>query len=898
VQTVPDTRVDTEPAANGELGPEGQAAGSPLAQPAGTPPGGRDRASLFASASTLIGVLGSTAFVIWQLHPMTMLFTNAMDVGGDNAGHVDAVWYFIHYLLPHGQISGWDPEWLDGFPLYVFYFPLPAVFVAILNAVMPYAVAFKLVSVAGTVLLPGSAYLFGRLAGFRRPIPALMAVAMLPYLFNSSYTIDGGNIMSTMAGEFSFSLSLCFGLVFLGLVANGLETGRYRGWAAVAFAATLLCHVVPGLAFAAGAIVLTIAHGDWRRIKFLGPAGVTGALLASFWLIPFAADVRYSSSMNYTRVSTIGASLFPDQMWWVLALGAVGCVLALCLRNRIAIVLGLMTGGSAAAFAFLPSGEVYNARWLPFWFLLAALVAAYGIGELLRLAAVLLYYERYHETVGALICTAGVLVVVGIPLNLFPRFGYTTSAASLSSVPGWISWNYTGFQGKEGWGSYQDVVRMLDKVRAQYGCGRVEYEYTPAATDWFGSTEAFMSLPMYTGNCFDPTEGLYFESSTTTPFHFLDQAEYSEQPSEPVSGLPYPSWNVPDGALHSQLMGVRYLLACTANTEAAAETDPDLELVGSAPGVATVTTTGSKSVTVTTPFKLYLVKNSPLVAPLSFEPVVESGSSAPSWLQLGLSWYEQESDWPQRVSLGGPASWPHAKPGTLRSPVTGVPIDPTTVSAISTTNESISFNVSKIGVPVVVNIPYFPNWQATGADGPWEVLPNMMVLIPTSKHVTLSYGTSRADLLGYGATAVGVVLLLILVLSTPPTYRPRRVRKLAYVAAGTDPPSTEPPGPATPYVFGPEVPHDAGPAANYSYTGPRPETPVPEQRPMAWLPNPPDQGAGATGSALAAVTPEAEPPPQSGSAALGPDGGSAALGPDDGTAESPPEGGSSPRATD
>ena len=35
-----------------------------------------------------------------------------------------------------------------------------------------------------------------------------MAVATLPFLFNTSYTIEGGNLTSTLAGEFSFSLAL------------------------------------------------------------------------------------------------------------------------------------------------------------------------------------------------------------------------------------------------------------------------------------------------------------------------------------------------------------------------------------------------------------------------------------------------------------------------------------------------------------------------------------------------------------------------------------------------------------------------------------------------------------------------------------------------------------------
>ncbi len=173
---------------------------------------------------TVVALVGMTVWVIWQIRP-DLIFGPAMDVGGDNGGHVAAPYFLIHQLLPHGRIEGWDPQWFDGFPLYVFYFPLPALLIALLNLVFPYAVAFKVVTVLGTITLPVAAWAFGRLAGFRRPVPVLMAAAMLPYLFNTSYTIDGGNLTSTLAGEFSFSLALSTGMLFLGVFAYALQNG-------------------------------------------------------------------------------------------------------------------------------------------------------------------------------------------------------------------------------------------------------------------------------------------------------------------------------------------------------------------------------------------------------------------------------------------------------------------------------------------------------------------------------------------------------------------------------------------------------------------------------------------------------------------------------------------------
>ena len=64
------------------------------------------------------------------------------------------------------------------------------------------------------------------------------------------------------------------------------------------------------------------------------------------------------------------------------------------------------------------------------------------------------------------------------------------------------------------------------------------------------------------------------------------------------------------------------------------------------------------------------------------------------------------------------------------------------------TDDRISFDVDRTGSPVLVKTSYFPNWQATGANGPWRVAPNLMVVVPTSRHVELHYGFTPVDNLG------------------------------------------------------------------------------------------------------------------------------------------------------
>ncbi len=64
--------------------------------------------------------------------------------------------------------------------------------------------------------------------------------------------------------------------------------------------------------------------------------------------------------------------------------------------------------------------------------------------------------------------------------------------------------------------------------------------------------------------------------------------------------------------------------------------------------------------------------------------------------------------------------------------------------------------MSRTGVPVVVKTSYFPNWEASGANGPWRLTPNLMVVVPTSRSVTLHYARSGPEWLGIFLTLIGI----------------------------------------------------------------------------------------------------------------------------------------------
>jgi hypothetical protein len=187
-------------------------------------------------------------------------------------------------------------------------------------------------------------------------------------------------------------------------------------------------------------------------------------------------------------------------------------------------------------------------------------------------------------------------------------------------------------------------------------------------------------------------------------------------------------------------------------------------------------------------WKIYEVLDSPLVEPLRNEPVVISGLSHKHWLAPAAAWFDDSSGLDRPLADGGPAEWVRAGEADARF-TPKKPVKAVTVSNIQTGDDTVSFDVSEPGVPVLVKTSYFPNWQVEGAKGPWRASPNMMVVVPTGTHVSLHYGRTGVDWAGMLFTVFGLVGLAGLARwkLTPLEPRPPRRRRVETVGA--------PPGP-------------------------------------------------------------------------------------------------------
>jgi len=796
-------------------------------------------AGYWMRVTSMVIIGGATMFLLLTLHPDLILRDNT-PTGGDMGAHVWGPAFLRDHLLTNWRLSGWSMDWYAGLPVYRFYMVVPALMILLVDVVLPYGVSIKIIAVVGILTLPFATWMFGRLARFAFPIPELLVLASIVFLYDESFTIYGGNIASTMAGEFSFSIALTFSVLAFGFFAHGLYTGKRRVTTAALIALAALSHGIVLMFVFGGVLLMLVIWTDKKRVKWgLSVIGLA-VLLASFWVVPFLTSHGYMTDMKYeSRPSGASDSFwqmfFPLPTVWnifVMFFALIGFAASLRRRQLVGVWLGVF-GIVLAIGVFVTRdklpiiGLLWNPRVLPFLYLVRYMLMMIGIYETAVGLARVVSLEKFvrasaadvavtapfqtmpgdaspSEAVSVVSLTSvvpksartrpmfnvsvaatlalGVTLVLGFHFQELP-FGKVVTRSDNSTVykwgpistklsndgfvDGWARWNFQGYEGKSAYGEYHDVVQTMKTLGQDpnNGCGRAVWENN-GELNKYGTTMGLMLLPFWTSGCIGSMEGLFFEASGTTPYHFITAAAMSKQSSNPVRELRYDNNDAAKGVQYLQDLGVKYFLGFTPEAIAQASTQSALtEVARSGPWV------------------IYKVASSDIVVPLDVQPVVVRNSGSDpreNWLEVGMSWFQNKQDWAALPAASGPSEWQQIDanldimrrdglPGqSARSvdivvpatPITAVALEHVTITNVQIGQSDVRFSVDKVGVPVLVRVSYFPNWNVSGAKGPYRVAPNMMVVIPTSNDVRLSYGRSSLDLFAYALTLVGLVVAL------------------------------------------------------------------------------------------------------------------------------------------
>jgi tetratricopeptide (TPR) repeat protein len=686
----------------------------------------------------LLVLLAVEAFIFAQLNS-GFLLTSTTTTGGDTASHFYTLEYLKEVLLPAGLVSGWTPGNYAGFPILQFYFPLNFLLMIFMSGLVSLQVAFKLGSLAGILLMPVAAFGFLRLVRVPFPGPGIGAALTLPLLFNSSHSMWGGNILSSFAGEFSYSLSMALSLLLLGSIYRGLRenNGVVRN-ALLVFLVGFSHGYTLLFAEAMSAYLLIGPRNFIRRSFYLGRVYALAFCLLAFWILPLLVFTRYTTPYDLIWTIHSWREIFPPLLVPSLTIGVVGTLGLLVAgtgKYRTAgreflPVVGYLWFGLAMAVVFFvaaPKIGVVDIRYVPYGHLLGSLLAAVALGWL----GWSLRRWKMDWVLLPLVVTATMFWV----------------AASPGPVASWTKWNYEGFEAKTTWPIFERINQALE---GDFDDPRVVFEHSELHNA-FGSSRAFESLPLFAGRA--TLEGLYMQASISAPFVFYIQSEVSQQKSGPFPQYSYGHMDFDRAQAHLEMFNARDLII---------RSDAAKNAIRSSAGYRLRETIGDYEL-----WELTTVSGA-YVEALKYEPVVFPTSN---WKEDSYSWFRTPATLASHLvfvdeDVPAPPSPFRALTRDLDK-IPNIPVEGEPCSVESRVgDQQIEIDTDCIGRPLLVKMSYHPNWHVEGAAKIWLTSPSFMLIYPEETHVRLYYGPGRWDYLGRSLT-LGALLVLLLNIPLP-----------------------------------------------------------------------------------------------------------------------------------
>lgn len=682
----------------------------------------------------LLVVLAGAALIA-SLLGIGFLLSNNLPTGGDAASHLLYAWTYTHELLPKGHITGWMPEVFAGFAFLSYYFPLSFMTIAGLAVILPFAPAMKIGMFAGAMLLPGAVWL-GSIYLLRLPrtIAIWGVLASLAFLLHEQNSIWGGNLLSTLAGEFAYSYGVLFSVLALFAWQRAIATGRYWWLAALLEAATGFSHgfalLVTGFATTA---FLFERQNFLRNLRLLALGHGLAFLLLAGWLWPMLE--MHAITIPNDAVFQVGSwhDLVPGPVQPVLASG----LLAVSLLGLIQVVpflrrsfpstleidRGLRHAGFLVCAAllgaagFLAGSQIglANIRFFPFVWLYGGMACGWLWGCLiLRIATSLPVVSRWGVALLAAASAAAFAAVMSL---------------NVGAVSDWGLWNHSGLESKPQWNL---LTRLFPALSGNLASPRLLFEHDPANND-IGSTRALEALPMFLGGR-PVLEGLFMESALLSPAVYQLQSEASRHPSSPLARFPSGSLDVDMASAHMNFLYANEVLVRNEEAHLAFAASSVFDEVASAP-----------------PFYVYRLKgfNTRMVDfadhPLHWMP-------KKGWMEESFRWFRSRERFASELPVFTDGA----------TPVTVSPASTARISNINLERHQISWRTDAVGAAHLVRMTWHPRWHLVSKGSLHVAGPGFMLVIPQENNVVLEYGHTAVGIAGMVATMLSLMVLAIL----------------------------------------------------------------------------------------------------------------------------------------
>ncbi len=716
-----------------------------------------------------IAVIASIA-VLKGLSPENIV-TDVAPIGTDSTGHLVGVWLdrtSPSLLLP----GGWSPVMFAGYPANQLYPPLANAIAAVIALILPLTTSLKIATALPLVAMPIAVWAAARWAALPIGLPAALAVSIVPMVYDTSCTICGGNNGSTINGENAFAFGILFGILALGALTRLLQRGIGAALTVVLLGLASWAHPVTAIWMFACAVLLIVFH--WRQWWSTNNRGVLiacagAALLALSWWLAFLARRPWMPSLQFPKRTDYLFWLLPASTWWELLLLIValfGGFIAVKRRWWLLVAIGVAAASAAVLFVVIPDGsQLFNLRVLPFWYLGRWLLVGTGIYALGELVAVRLGRDSARaQLVPAIGMLSASVLVIGTTWGW-----WAVASPAGKSTPGssrvlgieivdqstGAEYAFGGHTTAAQAQQVDDITEMLNRAGASSGCGRLAWDLGKSADEavtLLGDNQIFWQAPIWTAGCIDAITGVYADSSATTPAAYALESLISQGVGVDFPGITQYQANLELGVQRMSTLGVKYYLTFDETQTSAARAQ-----------------SGLREIDHTGRWTLFEVRDSVTVSDITNQPIViEPPESTSEWTTLTMNY--GASSFYDTVPLvqDGPSDWPRLEPNIEPS---AMPIPPAGVMNISATPDEISFDVANVDRPVIVKTSAYPGWSVEGAPAIYRSSPNFMIVVPTSKHVTL---THRRDALDYVAMACGAAGLAIAITLGIREWRRRR----------------------------------------------------------------------------------------------------------------------------
>jgi len=684
-------------------------------------------------------VLLSVIIFLLSYYKPDLVFSDATTDGGDTVGYYYMTHYIHEYLLPKGQILGWAPGWFAGFPIFQFYFPLPFILSGILALIIPVHVAFKIITMLGVFLLPFCTFFSLRFMKYKFPIPIIGSCFSLIFLFLEHYSMWGGNIPSTLAGEFSQGLALSLMVLFFGSLYRGIEEKKYLIFNSILFSLIILSHgVITAYTFIVSSFFLLIFDKKefLSRIKYFIFMYLLSFMLAGFYILPMILKSAYSIPHIWflpSSMTEILGMIFPPSFRLVQILSLFGILMGIKYKDKRIFFLVFCLFCSFLIYFLTPT---LNNLGIPIFehFMSVKFIPISYICEFLIAAASLSFIIGKFKGTWL------------IPLIIFFLVVYHVTSNS-TFISYWIKWNYSGFESKPMWESWKKVNNFLNNA----GPGRVEFEYEDKKHDsGLGSSRAAEAFPVFSK---PSLIGTNFQSAYNGPYIYAMECEYSKKCPCPLYLLSDGclSYNLENAKKHLELFNVKYLMAVSDEVKQDLKNDTDFKMVYG-PDVLEV-------------YEL-TNHNGNYVVPLEYKPVLIQSKN---WREITLDWFKNRIDLvdvpivikekitEEDKNNFGQIIYDYSSLDQVQK----IPYEKNCSAQEQVENEEIRINTDCIGKPLLVKISYFPNWKVEGADEIYRVSPAFMMVIPNQENVRLYYGKTLSNYLGNLLTIIGALLILL-----------------------------------------------------------------------------------------------------------------------------------------